>query len=189
MNKTEARNLISKGFKSLSASSKSYQEKIHLDFIKDHLEKKNFFNVASYISLPHEVSTEKINEFLFDSKIFLYLPKISPNGNKLEFVLCNKKTRFRKNSLNILEPIGEETIQLEELNAVIVPLRAFNKKLQRLGFGGGFYDKTFSKITSPEFVGLAYEFQYLKKLKLEDFDLKLDTVITDKQLFKKSLIT
>ena len=51
MNKTEARELISKGFKSLTASSKSYHEKVHLDFIKDHLEKKNFSNVASYITL------------------------------------------------------------------------------------------------------------------------------------------
>ena len=43
MNKTEARELISKGFKSLTASSKSYQEKVHLDFIKDHETLINFF--------------------------------------------------------------------------------------------------------------------------------------------------
>jgi len=182
MNKTEARDLISEGFKSLTASSKSYHEKVHLDFIKDHLEEKNFSHVASYMSLSNEVSTEKINEFLIDSKTHLYLPKINSNSNTLEFVICNKKTQFRKNSLNILEPISEETIQLEELNAVIVPLRAFNENFQRLGFGGGFYDKTFSGITQPEFIGLAYKFQYLKKLKLEDYDLKLDTVFTDKQL-------
>ena len=182
MNKTEARDLISDGFKSLTASSKSYQEKVHLDFIKDHLEEKNFSHVASYMSLPYEVSTKKINEFLTDSKTYLYLPKINPTGNTLEFVLCNKKTKFRKNSFNILEPISEETIQLEKLNAVIVPLRAFNENFQRLGFGGGFYDKTFSGITQPKLIGLAYEFQYLKKLKLEDYDLKLDTVFTDKQL-------
>ena len=100
----------------------------------------------------------------------------------MEFVLCNEKTQFRKNSLNILEPISEETVQLEKLNAVIVPLRAFNENFQRLGFGGGFYDKTFSGITQPEFIGLAYEFQFIKKLKLEDFDLKLYSVFTDKQL-------
>jgi 5-formyltetrahydrofolate cyclo-ligase len=100
----------------------------------------------------------------------------------MEFVLCNEKTQFRKNSLNILEPISEETVQLEKLNAVIVPLRAFNENFQRLGFGGGFYDKTFSGITQPEFIGLAYEFQFIKKLKLEDFDLKLDSVFTDKHL-------
>ena len=182
MNKTEARELISKGFKSLTASSKSYQEKVHLDFIKDHLEKNNFSHVASYMSLPHEVSTEKINKFLADSKNHLYLPKINSKSNKLEFVLCNKKTKFRKNSLNILEPMSEETIELEKLNAVIVPLRAFNENFQRLGFGGGFYDKTFSGVTEPEFIGLAYEFQFIKKLILEDFDLKLDVVFTDKQL-------
>ena len=39
--------------------------------------------------------------------------------------------------------MSEETIELEKLNAVIVPLRAFNENFQRLGFGGGFYDKTF----------------------------------------------
>jgi 5-formyltetrahydrofolate cyclo-ligase len=78
--------------------------------------------------------------------------------------------------------MSEETIQLEKLNAVIVPLRAFNKNFQRLGFGGGFYDKTFFGVTGPEFIGLAYEFQFIKKLTLEDFDLKLDVVFTDKQL-------
>jgi 5-formyltetrahydrofolate cyclo-ligase len=51
-----------------------------------------------------------------------------------------------------------------------------------LGFGGGFYDTTFSEVTQPEFIGLAYEFQFIKKLKLEDYDLKLDVVFTDKQL-------
>jgi len=126
MNKTEARELLSKGFKSLTASSKSYQENVHLDFIKDHLEKKKFSHVASYISLPHEVSTEKINKFLADSKNHFYLPKINSKSNKLEFVLCNKKTKFRKNSLNIFEPMSEKTIKLERLNAVIVHLRALN---------------------------------------------------------------
>ena len=182
MNKTEARDLISKGFKSLTVSSKSRQEKVHLDFIKNHLEKKNFSHVASYMSLPYEVSTEKINKFLINSKTHFYLPKINPISNILEFALCNKKTKFKKNSFNILEPISEETIKLEKLNAVIVPLRAFNENFQRLGFGGGFYDKTFSGISQPQLIGLAYEFQYLKKLKLEDYDLKLDTVFTNKQL-------
>ena len=78
--------------------------------------------------------------------------------------------------------MSEEIIELEKLTAVIVPLRAFNKNFQRLGFGGGFYDKTFSEVTEPEFIGLAYEFQFIKKLILEDFDLKLDVVFTDKQL-------
>ena len=78
--------------------------------------------------------------------------------------------------------MSEETIELEKLNAVIVPLRAFNKSFKRLGFGGGFYDKTFSGVTGPEFIGLAYEFQFIKKLKLDDFDLKLDVVFTSKQL-------
>jgi 5-formyltetrahydrofolate cyclo-ligase len=107
----------------------------------------------------------------------------------LEFALCNENTQFKKNSLNILEPISEEIIQLGELNAVIVPLRAFNRNFQRLGFGGGFYDTTFSEITQPEFIGLAYEFQFIKKLKLEDFDIKFDVVFTDKQLLQKSLVT
>ena len=78
--------------------------------------------------------------------------------------------------------MSEETIELEKLNAAIVPLRAFNENFQRLGFGGGFYDKTFSGVTGPEFIGLAYEFQFIKKLKLEDFDLNLDVVFTDQQL-------
>lgn len=189
MNKPEARDLISKGFKSLPASVKSFHEEAHLNLLKALIEDQNFSHVASYVSLPHEVSTEKINKFLINSKIKLYLPKIDPKRNVLEFVRCEKKTKLQKNSLDILEPVGDQIIQLKELDAVIVPLRAFNKQFKRLGFGGGFYDKTFSAITHPKFIGLAYKFQYLKKLNLEDFDLKLDTVLTDKILLEKSLIT
>ena len=120
--------------------------------------------------------------FLPTPKLIFTFQKLTPPATYWNLYFVTKKTQFRKNSLNILEPISEEAIQLEELNAVIVPLRAFNKSFQRLGFGGGFYDKTFSGVTQPEFIGLAYEFQFIKKLKLEDYDLKLDTVFTDKQL-------
>ena len=188
MNKTEARDLISKGFKSLPASVISLHQRAHLDLLKSLIQEHNFSHVASYVSLQNEVSTEKINKFLLNSKIKLYLPKIDPKRNILDFILCEKKTEFKENSLGILEPVGNQIIQLKELDAVIVPLRAFNRQFKRLGFGGGFYDKTFSVETQPKFIGLAYKFQYLKKLNLEDFDIKLDVVLTDRILFEKSLI-
>ncbi len=188
MNKTDARDLISKGFKSLPASVESIHQRAHLDLLKSLIKKHNFSHVASYVSLHNEVSTEKINKFLLNSKIKLYLPKIDPKKNVLDFILCEKKTEFKKNSLGILEPIGNQIIQLKELDAVIVPLRAFNRQFKRLGFGSGFYDKTFLVETQPKFIGLAYKFQYLEKLNLEDYDIKLDVVLTDRILFEKSLI-
>ena len=96
MNKTEARDLISKGFKSLPASVISLHQRAHLDLLKSLIQEHNFSHVASYVSLQNEVSTEKINKFLLNSKIKLYLPKIDPKKNVLDFVLCEKKLNLKR---------------------------------------------------------------------------------------------
>ena len=143
MDKEKARDFISKNFSFTSDSFKLNTENLHLDSFKSYIKKGDFLNIGSYVSMESEVSTRRINEFLMDSNFNLFLPKIDDQEDKLNFILCSKGTKFKKNSYQILEPLNNESIHPDNLDLVIVPLRAFNKDLKRLGFGWGYYDKTF----------------------------------------------
>ena len=84
MNKTEARELISKGFKSLTASSKSYQEKVHLDFIKDHL--NLFIELFFYknINISKKISF-KIKKYFYKKLSFVKKYNLDFESFFLEF--------------------------------------------------------------------------------------------------------
>ena len=69
---------------------------------------------------------------------------------------------------------------------VLVPCVAFNKQLYRVGMGGGFYDQTFSKKTQATLIGLAYSFQMEDDSFEEEHDVKMDYVITQKEIIKPS---
>ena len=60
---------------------------------------------------------------------------------------------------------------------------AFDKQLNRIGYGGGFYDRYINKVKKSKkiiTIGLAYSFQKVKEIKIKDYDIKLDFVITEK---------
>ena len=69
-------------------------------------------------------------------------------------------------------------------NILLIPLVAFDRYFNRIGYGGGFYDRYLKKIKKNKkiiTVGLAYSFQKIKKIPVEKYDIKLDFVITNKE--------
>ena len=72
----------------------------------------------------------------------------------------------------------------DSIDIVLIPCVAFNDKLFRLGMGGGFYDRTFSKKSSTILIGVAYSFQYESETFQEEHDVKMDYVITQKGVLK-----
>ena len=84
------------------------------------------------------------------------------------------------NEYGIPEPIKKNIVYP---NILLVPLVAFDKNLNRIGYGGGFYDryiKRISKIKKIFTIGLAYSFQKVKKIPINKYDIKLDYIITEK---------
>ena len=68
---------------------------------------------------------------------------------------------------------------------LLVPIVAFDKNLNRIGYGGGFYDryiKIVKKIKNILTIGLAYSFQKVKKIKVNNTDMKLNFILTDKKI-------
>lgn len=116
-----------------------------------------------------------------------YLPILHPlNKNTLYFCQYEKGDSLIPNRYGILEPKLnlKKLIPSWALDCVLVPLVGFDNNYNRLGMGGGFYDRSFAfkktcYSTRPCLIGLAYSFQKLNTLKPQPWDVALNFVVTD----------
>jgi 5-formyltetrahydrofolate cyclo-ligase len=190
MTKKEARNLVNKCFANLSAKEKkNFDDRILSNFIK-FVDTNKYKKIGSYFSLHNEVNTAYLNDYLTKAGIQIFLPKLpkDKNNKKLNFFKYLKTDKFTKNRFGILEPSKNmNPLDINELDLILVPFRAINKNLYRLGFGGGFYDYSLAEINSNKCLGLGYEFQILDEFDIEPHDFKLGSLITPEGYFKNAL--
>ncbi len=98
----------------------------------------------------------------------------------MDFFSWSIKEPLIVNKFGIPEPSSKE---IKYPNILLVPLVAFDKDLNRIGYGGGYYDRYIKKIKKKKkliLIGLAYSFQKVKKIPIDKFDMKLDFIITEK---------
>ena len=121
-----------------------------------------------------------------------YLPLISTHQpGKVVFTLYKEGDPLQANQWGILEPVNHphDLVAPQTLNLVFVPLVGFDSQCNRMGMGMGFYDRTFSfrhgnSITRPVLVGLAHECQKVDSLPVQPWDVPLDAVATDNDLYR-----
>ena len=107
------------------------------------------------------------------------LPKISKNS-QMDFFSWSIEDPMIINNYGIPEPISN---QIKYPDILLVPLVAYDKNLNRVGYGGGFYDRYIKKVKKVKKVitiGLAYSFQKVKKVPVNKYDIKLDYILTEK---------
>lgn len=131
-------------------------------------------NVMIYIPLENEI---KLFELLEDNKNF-FLPRM--NGKNLECCPYKKGDRLNIAKYNILEPISE-CVTCPKLDLIIVPALAADKNGNRLGYGGGFYDRFLKTGNWKTLTALPKELIF-DKIPSEEFDVKIDYVITNEGL-------
>ncbi|MBD1165249.1 5-formyltetrahydrofolate cyclo-ligase [Pelagibacterales bacterium SAG-MED10] len=151
--------------------------------IYSYLKKKNYNLkiIGGYYPSNYEINDLKILNFFFKRGSSISLPKIKKK-NQMEFYKWYKNDPLLINKYGILEPDATNKVYPDIL---FVPLVAFDKKLNRLGYGGGFYDRyiqKISKIKKVVKVGLAFSFQKLKTIPVNKYDKKLDIIITEKEI-------
>lgn len=138
--------------------------------------------IASYHSFSGEIDTVEINKALRLAGHHMALPVIHPEEKGLmDFYSYEKPEDLILNRFKIPEPaVSEENlVQPHHLEVVIVPLVGFNEKGERLGMGGGYYDRMLKKISCECLtLGLAYDFQLIPEIKSQPWDMPLDEVIT-----------
>ncbi len=141
--------------------------------------------ISSFISIHSEISTNQLNKKIIEMKKTLAFPKIEKNSEVLTFKSSNINEKFKLGKFNIPEPTRDNIEVIPQL--FFVPCLGFDLNGYRIGYGGGFYDKTFEKLKDLNLVfyavGFAFDEQKQNKLPIEKFDYKLDFVLTEKQLY------
>ena len=99
----------------------------------------------------------------------------------MDFFKWSTNDPLKINKFGIPEPISQK---IRHPKILLIPLIAFDKNLNRVGYGGGFYDRYISRIRKDKRIlkiGIAYSFQKVKKIITNKYDIKLDYIITEKQ--------
>ena len=135
--------------------------------------------IGGYYPYNYEADTLKILEKLKKKKYLISLPKINKN-NKMDFYHWSNEDPLSINSYGIPEPTSKKKVNPDIL---LIPLIAYDNYLNRLGYGGGFYDRYISGAEQNKKIikiGLGFSFQKIDKLPINKHDKKLDYVITEK---------
>ena len=146
------------------------------------IEERNAQHIALYLSFDGEISTDKLIKILWAQGKQVYLPVLHPfNLNHLLFLRYLPDTPMLKNKFGIWEPKlnVQSVLPLEELDILFTPLVAFDKQGNRLGMGGGFYDRTLQNWRNSSFipVGLAHQCQQVEQLPTEAWDVPLHQIL------------
>ncbi|OFO42156.1 5-formyltetrahydrofolate cyclo-ligase [Anaerococcus sp. HMSC075B03] len=157
---------------------KNWDEKIKNKLISSDYY-KNAKSIFIYYSTEDEIDTKKIIEQAFLDKKEVYIPKITEK-NQMKASLLRSFDDLIDGKYKIKTSKLETT--KEKIDLTIVPGLSFDKNKFRLGYGGGFYDY-YIKNHKSFYVGLFYQINKSYKLNFDNFDQKLDLIITDKKIY------
>lgn len=153
--------------------------------IKKLPELKRFKRFAIYYPCNGEISLLSLLTHLKKYNKIIYLPILK--GKKMYFMRYEGK--LKKNRFNIPEPAQQfKKIHPLVLDVVFTPLLAFDERGNRLGMGGGFYDRCFQYLSfrnnkKPLLYGVAYDWQRISNLTPNCWDIPLHKVITDQRIY------
>ena len=134
--------------------------------------------IGGYYPYNYEVDVIQILKRLDKHNYQLSLPKIKKNS-QMDFFQWSLKDPLDINKYGIPEPVSD-VIKYPDI--LLLPLVAFDKDLNRIGYGGGFYDRYIERLKKKKkilLIGLAYSFQKVKKIPINKHDIKLDFVVSD----------
>ncbi len=146
--------------------------------------------VALYLANDGELCTQPLIEWCWQQGIKTYLPVLDPvNEGHLLFLHYHAQSPMQTNKFGIAEPcIHTNKIEpADKLDIIFTPLVAFDQLGNRLGMGGGFYDRTLARLdgqkNKPYTIGLAHDIQCVPKLPIEAWDVPLPEVITPTKIW------
>ena len=126
------------------------------------------------------------------ARVTFYFPRVT--GNDLAFVPVVyplSRTGWQRSTLGVYEPPGAAR-RLDRLDALIVPLAGFDAGANRIGLGGGFYDRTLARLVGrvyrrPHLYGLAFEAQRVPCFTPQPWDIPLDAIISERAVYRRAL--
>lgn len=145
---------------------------------------KDAKSIFIYVSCKDEVDTKKVIKYSLNNGKSVYVPKTYIHEKVMTAMKINSLDELIVDNYGILEPkfVDKNNIGIY-FDIIIMPGLAFDKIGNRIGYGGGYYDKYISKLNYQVLkIALAYDFQILDNIEVEDHDIRVDYIITNKRL-------
>ena len=136
---------------------------------------KNAKAIYGYLPYNQEVRTVPMLEQALKDGKKVAVPKCY--GEEMRFIWMDDLSKVEKGYANIPEPIADEPVADDPTALVLMPGLAFDPKGNRMGYGGGFYDKFLAAEPTHPTLALCYDFQMLEHLETEAHDLPVDVVL------------
>jgi 5-formyltetrahydrofolate cyclo-ligase len=156
--------------------------------ITDKIVRANFFQRARTIGcyLPTEVEVDTGPIFLraWRMKKRIFAPVITKNDG-MQFREVSVNSDLLDNEFGIPEPVAGDFVPARKLDIVVTPLVAFDDMRNRIGMGGGYFDRTFSFLgrrecfVRPKLIGVAFNFQKVEKITANPWDIRVFCTITE----------
>ncbi|WP_415902284.1 5-formyltetrahydrofolate cyclo-ligase [Neptuniibacter sp. QD29_5] len=149
-------------------------------------------SIAIYLPNDGEINPEPLIHYCWKLGKEVYLPVLHPIlHNRLWFTPYTNQTPMIKNIYGIREPKLQPNKRRAAwaIDLVLLPLVAFDAKGNRMGMGGGYYDRTFGfknlkkSMKGPSLIGLAHEIQRVEELPVESWDIPLTSIVTDSRSY------
>ncbi len=146
-------------------------------------------NIGHYMPTEGEIDSK----FILDCEPFrnkhFYLPVLSPDKT-LVFFPHSLNEPLVENKFSILEPNieGKKNFDWKNLDIIFIPVVVFDKNCNRIGRGAGYYDRTLATLNNakkPLLIGLAYEFQKIENIEPQPWDIPMDFVVTENEIYER----
>ena len=181
MNKSQIRNKIIKIRKKKFDKNLEINLGKFISFLK--IDKLNLQSIGGYYPSNHEIDDLDILDLLEKKNFKVSLPVIKKD-NQMNFYSWSRNDPLKINKFGIPEPVSSKIFYPDIL---LVPLVAYDVSLNRLGYGGGYYDRYIEKIEKVKKVvkiGLAFSFQKITSIPINQYDKRLDFIVTEKEILK-----
>jgi len=139
--------------------------------------------ISAYWPIGSEIDVRPLITELYNNGYDICLPCIEEKNAPLKFrQWVPEAVMVKSPNFKIYEPCKNHHDEITP-NIIIVPLLAFDHAKHRLGYGGGFYDRTIAALKPILSIGVAYAGQEIEKIPNEDWDVRLNKIVTEQKIY------
>lgn len=140
--------------------------------------------IYTYVSMDNEIDTIMLIDYSLSLEKRVFVPRVS--GRDMEFYEISDISELSPGYMGIYEPdINGKEPDYSRTGFMCMPGLAFDRSYNRIGYGGGFYDRYLSVENKLYKAALAYEAQLLESIPAQDGDVRPDMIVTEENIYRK----
>ncbi|MBQ9233304.1 MAG: 5-formyltetrahydrofolate cyclo-ligase [Lachnospiraceae bacterium] len=139
-------------------------------------------DICLYMSINNEVYLDSLMEASFKEGKRVWLPRVI--DKYMEFYSYDTNTKLINGAFGIMEPDSEMKLVPNENTLIIMPGAVYSENKERIGYGGGYYDKYLSEHPECHTVAVCYELQIFPDIPTEAYDIKPEIIVTEERIIE-----